>query len=1137
MFTKKSFKGLAIFVSSTIFSLSTLQSAYAAPGTLASAPLFLSTIVEPNVFFTLDDSGSMDYELVVENTTAGIPTVNGLPTDDAGDRIGYLHPTWAELYGARSKLPPADEGDAAFDKYWVFKNPGGNKIYYDPSATYTPWPGAKANGDPMYEEYDPTNVPDDPNYGTQTVDLTADQNFGGIRVYLPTYYTWTDDGDGVIEQSDGHTQVEIAAGTAEMQNFANWWVYYRSRMNTTKAAIGAVINNTDATRMGMRLFNGPNGAGTAQQTDLESMSNVAKKRKFLEAFYGVNTPARGTPGRQAMQAVGNMFASNTGTTAILPQADGGECQQNFNIFMSDGFWSSGTINNIGNTDKDGNAGNDTIYDGNASQSNDGGNYADNWSDTLADVAMEYYELDLRSDLNDDVPTQSGVDEASHQHMVNYTIAFGVSGDLNALTDDPLAAGFSWPEPVAGDSTTVDDMWHAAYNSRGEYLNAQNPEEFESALGDALSNIAERTATAAAVSINSAKLTTQSVVYLAQFNTNRWQGNLFAFKIVDLDTGELSSTPEWTAADELNARNFVANPRTVMTHNGTQGVPFQWDKLSGAQKDDLKTSPTGAVDADLVGEARLEYLRGDRSNEGVGYFFRERLSLLSDLVNSGPVFVGKPALNWPDSAPFPDAIGSRYSDFKNGPAATRAGMVYAGSNGGMMHGFAEADGEEKIAYVPMNLFSTASGEGLHYLTDQNYGHRYYNDLTPTISDIYADIGNGSGTAWNTVLISGQRGGGRGIFAIDVTDPTDFSEGNADKVVLWEFTNSDDADLGFTYSRPQIAMTNESSPRWVAIFGNGYNDTGDGEAKLFIVDIARGTDGSWTGGDYIEITTNSGSTTDRNGLATPALADLDGNGTVDRVYAGDLEGQMWVFDLSSSSTASWGLSGTGPLFTTKGDMPITAKPTLARHPTISSDGTNDPNVMVFFGSGQYLVNADKTSTDDNYFYGVWDKGDNNLDEGDLVEQTYDNGFSERVLTRNPVNYAGGDYGWFIELPDSGERSVTNPVVRGSIVFFNSFVPVSDPCSVGGYGYRFAVNVVDGGSPDEVTVDTNGDGIIDDNDKVTDGSGNTDTVAAIRQEGFLPEPVFIEDIAYTAETPSKVAELPKPPTGRFGWQELIQ
>jgi len=456
---------------------------------------------------------------------------------------------------------------------------------------------------------------------------------------------------------------------------------------------------------------------------------------------------------------------------------------------------------------------------------------------------------------------------------------------------------------------------------------------------------------------------------------------------------------------------------------------------------------------------------------------------------------------------------------------------------MLHGFAEADGEEMIAYIPGNLFSTGSGEGLHFLTDPNYSHRYYNDLTPTVSDIYADLGNG--TKWQTILVSGQRGGGRGIFALDVTDPGTFSEANASKLVLWEFSNADDADLGYTYSRPQIALTNAGA--WVAIFGNGYNDTGDGKSKLFIVDVTKTTGGAWIlGTDYIKISTNVGDTgADRNGLATPALADLDGDGDVDRVYAGDLEGYMWSFDLSSNNPADWISSGATELFRTKGNQPITSKPTLSKHPTVSTDGSNKPNVMVFFGSGQYLVNNDKTSTDDQYFYGVWDRGDTGLRDSDLVEQFYQPAYApERVLSRNVVDYTlGGDHGWFFELDVNGERSVTNPVVRGGIVFFNSFVPVIDPCSVGGFGYRFAVDMITGGSPDEVVVDVNGDGVIDDNDKASDGSGGFDTVAAIRQEGFLPEPVFIEDIAYTAETPSKVAELPEPPTGRFGWQELIQ
>jgi len=1136
MFTKNLLKGFAIFVSSTIFSMSTIQSAYAAPGNLATAPLFLSTIVEPNVFLTLDDSGSMDWGPIVEEGTAGLTTDSGVPYVDKARRA-YYAPQFSRLFTNRYVLPPADGTRKQWDLGWVVRNHVANRNYYNPAVTYVPWSGTDDKGLPMFTDADPKKALQDPVNSSKSVDLTRsydiddddaedvfDRDTDVDNFWIAVYFIWDDtDGDGVIEQTDGRKRVVIPKDSpAEMQNFANWFQYYRSRINATKAILGNMIHNTNSTRVGMRLYN--NG----HIKDSETMSDKKYKRELLEKLYEIVIPIKTTPARKAIRDTGNYFRQSGGP--ILPASDGGECQQNFNIVMSDGFWNESSPN-VGNTDIDGSG----SYDGNQAQSNDGGNYADSYSNTMADVAMRDYEEDLRTDLANKVPTQSGVDEADHQHLVTYTIAFGVNGNLDPTVDDPLAAGFSWPKPVSDTESTVDDLWHAAYNGRGKYLNAGDPNQLIKSLNAAISDIAERTSTAAAVSINSAKLTTQSVVYLAQFNTNGWQGNLFAFKIVDLDTGALAVTPEWTAADQLNSRDIATNPRTIITHDGNDGAPFQWDDLDIAQKADLKTSPAGGVDTDDIGKARLRYLRGDQADEGAGNLFRERISLLSDLVNSGPVFVGAPTLRWPDTAPFPDTYPNRYSDFKNGPAATRDGMVYVGSNGGMMHGFAETDGEERIAYIANNLFSTGSGEGLHYLTDPGYVHKYYNDLTPTISDIYADLGNGKGTQWQTVLVSGQRGGERGIFALDVTDPTDFTEAKAGNVVLWEFTNSDDPDLGFTYSRPQIGMTNAGT--WVAIFGNGYNDIGDGKAKLFIVDIAKGADGTWDTGDYIEISTNTGSTTDRNGLATPALADLDGNGTIDRVYAGGLQGHMWSFDLSSSSEAAWISAGASQLFHTKGHEPITSKPTLSKHPNISDDGSNDPNVMVFFGTGQYLTDADKTSTDANYFYGVWDKGDDGLHDSDLVEQTYDPNFSERVLTRNPVDYLTGKYGWYFALPDSGERSVTNPVVRGSLVFFNSFVPVSDPCSVGGFGFRFAVNLIDGGSPDEVAIDTNDDGYIDDNDKVTDASGNTDTIAAIRQEGFLPEPVFIEDIAYTAETPSKVKELPSPPTGRFGWQELLQ
>ncbi|MBE9558734.1 MAG: hypothetical protein IMF08_17880, partial [Proteobacteria bacterium] len=316
----------------------------------------------------------------------------------------------------------------------------------------------------------------------------------------------------------------------------------------------------------------------------------------------------------------------------------------------------------------------------------------------------------------------------------------------------------------------------------------------------------------------------------------------------------------------------------------------------------------------------------------------------------------------------------------------------------------------------------------------------------------------------------------------------------------------------------------------------------EASLYIVDIEAGVDGSWIAGDYWKITTGVGDTADRNGLTTPAIADIDGNGTVDRVYAGDLRGNMWVFDLSNNSANSWKVAYSSgstptPLFTAPAGQAITAKPVIARHPSVpdSTNFGNSPNLMVFFGTGQYLVENDKSTTGIQSYYGVWDEGSAGLTRANLIEQTFDTSFAGKVLTRNPVNYAA-DHGWYFDLVASGERSVTASIARADTVFFNSFVPVEDPCSIGGYGYKYAVDMETGGSPLAPTYDANNDGVINALDQISNGI-STSTLAAIRQEGYLPQPVFLDDISITGGEAIKVKSLRNVPVGRFAWQELLQ
>ncbi|MGH8553323.1 MAG: pilus assembly protein, partial [Methylococcales bacterium] len=397
------------------------------------------------------------------------------------------------------------------------------------------------------------------------------------------------------------------------------------------------------------------------------------------------------------------------------------------------------------------------------------------------------------------------------------------------------------------------------------------------------------------------------------------------------------------------------------------------------------------------------MRGDRSREGPGEF-RQRSTLLGDIVHSGPVFVGKPNLNWPNTAPFPDVAPNRYVDFKTTLSHAdnlRNEIVYFGSNDGMLHGVRARDGAEVLAYIPKNLFSASDNSGLHYLADPFYNHRYYVDLAPTISDVYIRLRGDSANTWHTVLIGAERSGGRGLFALDVTDPgrasdaTDsgrFSESNAASLVLWEFTDLDiGGNLGFTYSKPTIAMMENG--RWAAVFGNGYNDTGDGKAKMFVVFIDGGLDGVWTDGsintslDYMFLSPEVGYSTTPNGLATPAVVDIDGNGAADRAYAGDLRGNLWAFDLSDASTRvsrnrspDWKVAyrqgnTPSPLFVVydgtanHSNQPITSKPAVAFNPK-PPNGNNFPNVRVFFGTGKYLENNDLTNTGTQSFYGVYD-----------------------------------------------------------------------------------------------------------------------------------------------------------------------
>lgn len=1199
----------------------------AAPGILANSPLFTMSNVPPNVFFELDDSGSMDWEILTKNYWHSCaydrdsPGNNNTP-DDCGGLLNdgmlrvysgsnfrsytYIYDNPDNLYQdgdnrCNDSFPKLGNCGADVIAYeWRGRSSDLNVLYYNPDITYLPWQNGDGTAMPDASFTEARSNPKSGESGyTNTRNLTGfifevwtdSHGFNGTRPNRGTNIDRTAGANGLMDYWDEHTRYTVnatsitkdvitysptangankgrlnasAASTnlttglngrtlaEEKQNIANWYQYSRRRSFVAKGSIARVISEKPSFRYGLNTIN--SSTFFTEVPDLTANFS-SHNSTLISDLFSFNWPASGTPLRRGLERAGNYFDNTDDRTDPIVQ----ECQQNFTLLLTDGYWNGNNpATAIGDADEDGN------------------------SRTLADVARYYYTRDL-SPLDNNVPN-SVFDTVTHQHMVTFGVAFGLSGLLTDADGDGwpgtapgLADNGNWGNPFNSDPEKIDDLWHAAYNSRGAFVSASSPEVVNDALTTALAIIGDRSGSAASVSFNTTTLTGSSAVFLAQFNNlnNKWSGDLLAFAL-NTATGDVATTPRWSvngnptgAADILDNRLNPVTTRTILTHDGSDGIPFQWASLTTSQKNDLLTDPNGTIGtADAKGQARLNYLRGDRSNEqsrNGTYTFRNRSKLLGDIVNSDPVFVGSPRSAWPDSAPFPITTGDKYSNFAANNA-NRAEMVYLGANDGMLHGFSAADGSETLAYIPGNLYSSGDPvNGLHYLTDTNYTHRFYVDLASTVEDVYFDTG--TGTAWRTVLVGGERAGGRGVFALDITNPTTFSEVNASQIALWEFTNNNDADLGFTFSKPTIGLM--PNGRWAAIIGNGYNSNGDGQAKLFILFLDGGLDGVWIPGtDYIEISTGIGSivnndcidpTSDCNGLSTPLAADITGDQIIDRVYAGDLKGNMWAFDVSNTNSASWNIAYSGqPLFIA--GKPITSKPVLVTHPS-QPNGTA-PNVLVYFGTGQYLVDTDVTNTDVQAFYGVWDHGTSSITSAQLVEQTFlSNTFTNNgvnvsnrftVLTNNPVDYATKQ-GWFIQLTqNTGERVIVDPDIFGDFLFFNTWIPENTECSAGGAGVLMSVDLATGGRPDIAPFDLNGDNTIDSTDLLLSGSSTYAATGQRFTRGLPASSSFLTDYQYTPGTsggstiekrrvrPPAQPPAPTPPTPlsnmkRNSWQEI--
>ncbi len=709
------------------------------------------------------------------------------------------------------------------------------------------------------------------------------------------------------------------------------------------------------------------------------------------------------------------------------------------------------------------------------------------ANTLADVAMYYYMTDLRdsslgnnngalgTDVSQNNVPSSAQDTASWQHMTTFTLGLGARGRMvfsptylidgtgdffnvkNGNTANPAGGVCSWatagqtcnwPTPdVSGTPENIDDLWHAAVNGRGSYFSADNPATLATGLSNALAGVSARLGAAAAATTSNPNVTSgDNYVFSSTFTTVNWDGELVRQQL-DLTTGQVLAAVDWSAQSQLDSNST----RTIYTYDSAAGThlkTFSWGSLSASEQAYFQTSNistlsqfcssgatclSAASQTAAAGSNLVSYLRGDRSNEGpltdTSKYYRQRSHILGDIVSAEAVYVKGSLYTYVDSG---------YTAFITANQS-RTGMVYAAANDGMLHAFNASTGAEVWAYVPSFVLPN-----MYKLADKNYAnlHQYFVDGTPVYGDAYF------GGSWHTILVGGLNGGGRGYYALDVTNP-------ASPSVLWEFS---DSNLGYTYGNPVI--TKQVDGTWVVLFGSGYNNVspGDGVGRLYVLNAG-------TGALIRSISTSTGSTTTPSGM-TKINAWVD-NGMYDntalRVYGGDLLGNVWRFDINNNvGTSGYDAQLLATLRDSSGTpQPITTKPELGEVLT---------NPVVLVGTGRYLGVTDVANTSQQTFYAMKDRlGSSSFGNprtaGGFIQQTMTSttcpsgspveicstGQSVRTSSGNAVNFST-DNGWYIDLIDSGERVNTDPSLALGTILFNTGVPNSTACTVGGYGFRY-------------------------------------------------------------------------------------
>jgi type IV pilus assembly protein PilY1 len=867
----------------------------------------------------------------------------------------------------------------------------------------------------------------------------------------------------------------------ELQNYANWQLYHSTRVKLARTGVSLAFKNyppydnlgnemTPPFRLGWgtinRIESSPNlDAGV-------SLFTQARKNDFYTWLDSANTnPSGDTPNRLAVDRVGQYYSrkddagpwgtnpdynsKSTSASTGTANANHATCRRSNTLLLTDGYWngSSSSLGNIDNTAGPTIAGSIYKYTPVAP-------YKDNISNTLADAAMKYWVNDLRTDLDNNVPTPIGVSYPTWQNVTFYGIGLGIYGTLEQTpsTLAQLTSGaISWPDAASNSPTAIDDMWHAAINTGGAFLNAGDADSLTNSIGSMMAAIGKISSSQSGVAVSGADLNIGTRKFTPQYTTGQWTGNVIASNLDPANGNELSVAWQVVTIDPSNndVSSTIPNAaaRNIVVGNGASSspktVPFKFEDANAS-------SWTGQMNG-TVNKALIDYLRGDDSNEGDAGIYRTREAPLGDIVNSSPVFVKNSVDLFYDQTTVPGH--AEYGAYLVAKRARTEGVVFVGANDGMLHAFRDGPagetpgpdalaGDEIFAYVPRAVLPN-----LHLLADKNYGksnsaanaHRYFVDGPLIETDAYL------GSVWTNVLVGTTGAGAKSVFAIQVptADPLTVSGSN----LLWEVSSStsDFGALGHVLTKVQTGVL--ATGEWVAIFGNGYDSAG-GSAQLFVVNLQ-------TGALIRKIDTVTGP---NNGLGGVTVVTNATTGRIVGAYAGDLKGNLWKFDLSSDVSSGWsiGLSGV-PLLAAGSGQSITAPPAVM----MKSGSFRDPSkgYVVTVGTGKFFESSDLGTTTQQSIYGIWDSDVfGSLAASTTVPITMANRDTNlvkgqgSVLTQIPITWSATIRGWYINLGNStsankGER-VVYPVtaLAGDYVAVDSISPSNvstSACTASGQG----------------------------------------------------------------------------------------